>query len=196
MLEDILAGSVAAATVAQPQDRWRLGITPLANAVPIPAKAGTGKRARVVRQAEVDRPTVAHPIVNARRNEHAVSPTGKSMIEGAKRLRAAPSTGPKTRPKTLLGFGVNRKRGMAGFLVCSDQTGDPPAMCITVRRVTASEVLRHLAPPQVLLRHPVPNPIGTNRRSPLGHSDGKSCRRPISSNDGAIAASASLHPPH
>jgi hypothetical protein len=35
MLEEILVGSIAAATVTEPQDRGRLGITALSNTVPI-----------------------------------------------------------------------------------------------------------------------------------------------------------------
>src|SRR5438128_2739762 len=106
MLEEILGGSVAAATVAQPPDRGCLGRTSFANTVPIPAKALTGKLARVVRQAKVDMPTVAHPIVNTVRNAHAVGPTGTIMIEGMKRLSPAHSTGPQELAQMLLRFGV------------------------------------------------------------------------------------------
>jgi hypothetical protein len=133
VLEEILLGSVAAATVAQPQDRCCLGITPFANAVPLPAKALTGQLARVVRQAKVDLPTVAHPIVNTVRNEHAVGPTGKIMIEGVKRLSAAHSTGPQELTQMRFRFGVNRKIGMTSCFVLSDQTGDPLELRITVR---------------------------------------------------------------
>src|SRR2546425_6092440 len=132
-LEEILVGSVAAATVAQPQDRGGLGITSFANTVPIPAKALTGKLARVVRQATVDRPTVAHPIVNTVRNEHAVGPTGKIMIEGMKRLSTTHSTGPKELTQMLFRFGVNRKTGITSYFVLSDQTGDPLEWRIAVR---------------------------------------------------------------
>src|SRR2546422_2957611 len=117
MLEEILVGSIAAATVTEPQDRGCLGITALSNTVPIPAKAVTRKLARVMRQAEVHMPAVAHPIVKAVRNQHAVSPAGEIMIEGVKRLRAADSTGPKQLAEMLFRFSVNRKIGIAGFFV-------------------------------------------------------------------------------
>ena len=73
MLEDIGVRGVAAATIAQPQDRGRLRITLLANAVPIPAKAVARKLAGVVGQAEVNMPAVADPIVNAVRNQLFIS---------------------------------------------------------------------------------------------------------------------------
>src|SRR5438552_18917349 len=95
MLEEILVGRVAAATVAQPEDGGRRGITPLPNTIPIPAEAVTGKLARIMRQAEVNMPPVTHPIVNPVRNQHAVGPAGKIMIEGMKRLCAAHAPGPK-----------------------------------------------------------------------------------------------------
>jgi len=60
------------------------------------------------------------------RNQHAVGPTGNIMIEGAKRLRAAHSTGPKKLPQMLLRFGVNRKKGMAGCLVCEAVASSEP----------------------------------------------------------------------
>src|SRR5262245_49311708 len=165
VLEEILVGSVAAATVAQPQDRGCLGITPFANAIPIPAKALTGKLAGVVRPAQVDMPTVAHPIVTTVRNEHAIGPTGKSMIAGVQRLRAAHATGPKELAQMRFRFGINRKIGMASGFVLSDQMGDPLEWRIAVRGVTTGEVFGNLAQPQVLLLHPVPNHVGTNWRS-------------------------------
>src|SRR6266446_6653502 len=140
MLEEILVSRVAAATVTQPQDRGRLRITPLANAIPIPAETVTRKLARIVRQAEVDMPPVAHPIVNTVRNQHAVGPAGKIMIEGVKRLCATHATGPKQLPQMFFGFGVNRKIGIAGGLVLRDQAGDALELRITVRGVTAGEV--------------------------------------------------------
>src|SRR5262245_20239896 len=155
VLEEILVGSVAAATVAQPQDRGCFGITPYANAIPIPAETVTGKLAGVVRQAKVDMPTVAHPIINTVRNEHSVGPTGKIMIEGVKRLRAAHATGPKELTQMLFRFGINRKIGMASGFVLSDQMGDPLELRIAVRGVTTGEVFGNLAQPQVLLLHPV-----------------------------------------
>ena len=93
MLEDIGVRGIAAAAIAQPEDRRRLGITPLAHAVPRPAKTVTRKLAGVVRQADVDLPTVADSIVNTVRNQHAVGPTGTIMLEGAKRLAAADAPG-------------------------------------------------------------------------------------------------------
>src|SRR3989442_12475003 len=97
-----------------------------------------------MRQAEVHMPTVAHPIVNAVRNQHAVGPAGKIMIEGVKRLRAADSTGPKKFAEMLFRFGVNRKRGIAGFFVFRDQIVDPLKLRIAVWRVTTSEVFPNL----------------------------------------------------
>ncbi len=48
MLEDRGVRGVAASAIAQPEDRRCLGITPLADAVPLPAKALTRKLARFV----------------------------------------------------------------------------------------------------------------------------------------------------
>ena len=107
MLEDIGVRGVAAATIAQPQDRGRLRITLLANAVPIPAKAVARKLAGVVGQAEVNMPAVADPIVNAVRNQHPLGPAGKIMIERVKRLATAAAPGPKQLAEVLFRFRVN-----------------------------------------------------------------------------------------
>ena len=108
MLEDIGVRGVAAATIAQPQDRGRLRITLLANAVPIPAKAVARKLAGVVGQAEVNMPAVADPIVNAVRNQHPLGPAGKIMIERVKRLATAAAPGPKQLAEVLFRFRVFR----------------------------------------------------------------------------------------
>ena len=70
-------------------------------------------------------PPVAHPIVNTVRNQHAVSPTGKVMIEGVEGVRAAHATGPKQLAQMLFRFGVNREIGIAGGLVLGDEVADP-----------------------------------------------------------------------
>jgi hypothetical protein len=90
------------------------------------------------------------------------------MIAGVKRLRAAHSTGPKELAQRLFRFGVNRKRGLASGFVLSEQTGDPLERRIAVWGVTTGEVFGNLASPEVLLLHPVPNHIGTNRRAHVG----------------------------
>ena len=76
-------------------------------------------------------PTVAHPIVNAVRNQHAVGPAGKIMIEGMKRLCAAHAPGPKQLAQVFFRFGVNRKIGIASCLVLSNQAGDLLELRIT-----------------------------------------------------------------
>src|SRR5688572_31394812 len=96
-------------------------------------------------------PSVAHSIVNAVRNQHAVSPTGKVMIEGMKGMCAAHTTGPKQLAQMLFRFGVNGEIGIAsGFIRC-DEFGDPLKLRVAIRRVPASEVFGNLAQAQVLL---------------------------------------------
>ena len=65
MLKDISIRCVAAAAIAQPENRRCIGITTLPNAVPIPAKTITCKLTGFVRQADVDVPAIANAIVDA-----------------------------------------------------------------------------------------------------------------------------------
>src|SRR3989442_15703815 len=93
----------------------------------------------------VHRPTVAYPIVNTVRNEHAIGPTGKIMIEGTKGLRTAHATGPKQLAQMLFRFGVNRKIGIPSSFIFRDECSNPLELRIAIRRVTAGEVFRNLA---------------------------------------------------
>src|SRR5262252_5362776 len=89
-------------------------------------------------------PTVAYPIVNTVRNQHAIGPAGTIMIEGTKGLRTAHATGPKQLAQMRFRFGVNRKRGIPRSFIFRAECSNPLELRIAIRRVTAGEVLRHL----------------------------------------------------
>jgi hypothetical protein len=107
-----------------------------------------------------------------------------------KGVRAAHPTGPKQLAQMLFRFGVNREIRIAGGLVLGDEFADPFKLCIAIRRVPASEVFGNLAQSQVLLLHPVPNHIGTNRCAPLGHREGNPGWRQIGKHNGGVVGIA------
>jgi len=86
VFEQISVGRIAAATVAQQQDRRRVWVALFANTIPAPLKAVGGELARLMRQAQVDVPAIAEQIVDAVGNHFPVGPTGKVMIEGVERI--------------------------------------------------------------------------------------------------------------
>jgi hypothetical protein len=118
-------------------------IAMLADAIPIPLQTVAGKLARVVRQADVDVATVACQIVNAMRDERAVCPTGKVMIERLERLARADSSSSKEFSHSLLRFGVHRKARIASRLIGLDQFGDPQKLRVTIlRRPSSAELFQ------------------------------------------------------
>jgi hypothetical protein len=85
VLEQILVRRIAAARIAEHQDRGGVGVTLLADAFPEPAEAVTGEFARIVAPADVDVSQVVCQIVDAVRDHDAGGPTGKVVIERLKR---------------------------------------------------------------------------------------------------------------
>ena len=69
LLEEVLRRRIAAAAIAQPEDRRGVGVTRAADAVPVPAETVAGELAGVLAQADVDVPAVANQVVNAVGND-------------------------------------------------------------------------------------------------------------------------------
>ena len=116
----------------------------LADAIPIPQQTVAGKLARIMRQADVNVPSIASPVVDAVRDDHAVCPTGKVMIERLERLATADSSGSKEFSHSVLRFGVHRKTRIASRLIGLDQLGDPQELRVTVRRSTTRQDFMNL----------------------------------------------------
>jgi hypothetical protein len=85
VLEDVLSRRIPAAAVTRQEDRCSIGISLLADPVPVPGKTVAGELAGVVPQADVDVASQMHVIVNSVRDHHAVGPTGEVMIKRRKR---------------------------------------------------------------------------------------------------------------
>ena len=65
VLENVLAGRVAAAAVAGQQNRSCLGVTLLADPIPVPPKTVAGELGGVAREADVDVPQVEFAVEDA-----------------------------------------------------------------------------------------------------------------------------------
>ena len=91
----------------------------------MPKQTVASKLAGVVRQTDVDMPTVANRIVDAMRNDHAVRPTRKVMIERLERFAAADPSGSVELAQAFFCLGVDGEIGISGGLVFVDQLGDP-----------------------------------------------------------------------
>lgn len=81
VLEQITICSVAASTVAQQQDAGRIGIALLANAIPIPTQAISGKLASVVTEPDVDMTDVTPDVVDAVGDQLSIGPTREIVIK-------------------------------------------------------------------------------------------------------------------
>src|SRR5215210_1020673 len=86
LLEQVLAGTVAAATVTQQQDRGCPWVHRTSPTLPPPLDAVTGELAGVVAGAQVHMPIVVLDIVQPVGDHHARSSTGEVMIESLDRL--------------------------------------------------------------------------------------------------------------
>ena len=126
---------VAAAAIAQEQDRRGVGVAALADAVPVPAQAVAGELAGVVTQAEVEVAAVASQIVDAVRNDHARRPTGEVVVErpeGPLRPHAAVAV---ELSQMLLGLGVEGKHRVSRRAVLGLQLGDALELRVPVGRL-------------------------------------------------------------
>ena len=109
MFEYVLVRGVAPAAITHQKDRGRSGIALLSNPVPIPTQTVTGEQAGVVRQSNVDVSTIANAVVDPMRDDHAVGPTGKVMIECVEGPVGANPTGPEQVAQMLLALESTKK---------------------------------------------------------------------------------------
>ena len=92
MLENVCIGRVTATTISRQQDGCCIAITLPADPIPIPAKAVAGEFTRVMRQADVDMAAVHLWVEDTVRNDDAIRPGRKVMVERLEGLVAANST--------------------------------------------------------------------------------------------------------
>src|SRR5438067_2367930 len=88
LLEHKLRGAIAAAAIAEQQQRVRPGIRRVACGGPPLTNAVAGKLAGVVADAEVDVAAVAFEVIQAVRNDVAAGERREIVIEDTDRLRS------------------------------------------------------------------------------------------------------------
>ena len=81
LFEKILCRRIASATIAQQENGPSVRVASVADTLPVPVEAVAGEFARVVAQADVDMAAIAKEVVDAVRNNHTGSPTGKVMVK-------------------------------------------------------------------------------------------------------------------
>ena len=175
MFENVLVRGIAATTIAEQQDRIGVAIALLADAVPIPQQTVASELACIARQSKVDVPTVSDRIVDAVRNDHAVSPTGKVVIECLERLIAANSASTVKLAQMFFGLGVHGKVRVAQNFVFVDQRCNSLKLGIAVGMRTASQVFAYLPQSQAFIFHPLANGIvtyGSSQRVQFLREDG------------------------
>src|SRR5271166_2841779 len=139
LFEKILCRRIASATIAQQENGFGVRVTSLADTLPVPVKTVAREFARVVAQADVDMATIAKDVVDAMRNNHAGSPTGKVMVERPECLLRPHAPLSKELPKLFFCLGIEREHGVARCKVLGLQFGNPQELGVPIRAVSACQ---------------------------------------------------------
>jgi len=81
MLENVFSRRVVSATIADNQYRCCVGVTMLADPVPVRAETVAGKFAHIARKPEVDMPPVGNAIIDPMGNDNTTCPQRVIMVK-------------------------------------------------------------------------------------------------------------------
>lgn len=168
MFEDIRVRRVAAAAITQQQNRSRVGVTLLPDAVPVPKQTVASKLAGIVRQPDVDVSAIANSVVDSMRDDHAVRPTGKIMIKRPEGRAGTDSPGPEQPAQVFFGLGVHGKTRIPSEFILVDQLRNLHELCIAVRRGAPGQDFVDFPQSQPFVVHPLSNRFVTHGRPQLG----------------------------
>ena len=179
MLENVCIGRVTATTIARQQDGCCIAITLPADPIPIPAKAVAGEFTRVMRQADVDMAAVHLWVEDTVRNDDAIRPGRKVMVERLEGLVAANSPLAVQLSEMLFRLGVHRKPRISSRFILVDQLCNSEELGISVRMLATSKVLADLAAANARVVKPGGNGVSANGRAEVGESLGQHARGEI-----------------
>jgi len=172
MLENVSIGRVTAATVTRQQDGCCIAITLPADPIPIPVKAVAGEFTRVMRQPDVDMAAVHLWVEDTVRNDDAIRPGRKVMVERLEGVVAANSPLAVQLSEMLFRLGVHRKPRISSRFILVDQLCNSEELGISVRMLATSKVLADLAAANARVVKPGGNGVSANGRAEVGESLG------------------------
>lgn len=140
-LEDVVRGRVAAARVTEQENGLRIGVALLADALPVPTQTVASEKTGVVAQSKVDVASIPCQVIDAVRDEYAVSPTGEVVVKGFGRLPSPDAALAKQLSKVFFGFAVEGKDGVASIEVFGLQSTDALELSVAVRRYATGKHL-------------------------------------------------------
>ena len=133
ILHDVLIRGVASTAVKQQQDGSCIGITLSPDPVPVPHQTVARELTGIVRQADVEVPSIAMQIEDAVRNQDAISPAWKVVIERTKCSAASRSSVAKQTTDELFGLCIHGKTRVASTFVLFPELCDSAELRVTIR---------------------------------------------------------------